>query len=204
MLQIHCLTLGDFQVNCYVVHEKNSSHCVLIDPGYEPETLLQFLEEHGLTLDTILVTHGHFDHVGAVTALLEATGCRLVMSEKDWEIPQMPCSIWMYPLARRDFDHLTLCRDGEPIFAAGLSFAVTETPGHTEGSVCYRCEDVLFTGDTLFDGSCGRTDLPGGDSHTMRQSLNKLKNISEDLRIFPGHGTCSTLKEQRLFNPYLR
>ena len=204
MLQIDCLTLGDYQVNCYIVREAGSHSCVVIDPGYEAERILNFLQENDLTLDAILLTHGHFDHVGAVKALLLETDCKLFMSENDWKMKKNPLTSWMYPLAGLDYEGLQPCSEGDEICVAALSFAVMETPGHTPGSVCYRCEDVLFTGDTLFDGSCGRTDLPGGDGKTIAVSLQRLKNIPENLRIFPGHGTASTLDDQRRYNPYLR
>ena len=204
MLQIDCLTLGDYQVNCYVVCVAGSDRCVLIDPGYDAEYILQALKEKGLILDAILLTHGHFDHVGAVKTILEETDCRLVLNENDWAMPRNPLVSWMYPLAGWNFEHMQFCAEGDEICAAGLSFTVLETPGHTKGSVCFRCEDALFTGDTLFDGSCGRTDLPGGDLHTIGISLQRLKNLEENLRIFPGHGTASTLDDQRRVNPYLR
>ena len=204
MLQIDCLTLGDYQVNCYIVRPEDSRRCVVIDPGYEEQRILQFLQAHDLTLDAILLTHGHFDHVGAVKALLMETDCKLFMNENDWKMKRNPLTSWMYPLAGLDFDRLQLCSEGDEINAAEITFTVLETPGHTGGSVCYRCEDVLFTGDTLFDGSCGRTDLPGGDTKTIGVSLQRLKNIEENLRIFPGHGSSSTLDDQRRYNPYLR
>ncbi len=204
MLQIDCLTLGDYQVNCYAVRRPDSNRCVLIDPGYEADRILAFLQANGLAAEAILLTHGHFDHVGAVQTLMDETDCNLVMSKNDWDLKLNPFVSWMYPLARRKFEPLQFCCEADEICAAGLTFAVLETPGHTAGSICFRCEDALFTGDTLFDGSCGRTDLPGGDHKTLLASLQRLKGIAENARIFPGHGTASTLEEQRAYNPYLR
>ena len=204
MLQIDCLTLGDYQVNCYVVRRTDSNCCVLIDPGYEAERILAFLQANDLTAEAILLTHGHFDHVGAVEALMDELDCTLILCEKDWDLKLNPFVSWMYPLARRKFEPMQLCYEGDKLCLADLIFEVLETPGHTKGSVCFRCEDALFTGDTLFDGSCGRTDLPGGDHKTILASLQRLKSISENLRIFPGHGTSSMLDDQRLYNPYLR
>ena len=94
--------------------------------------------------------------------------------------------------------------EGDVLTLAGFQIRVHHTPGHTPGSVCLETEGLLFTGDTLFDGSCGRTDLPGGDHKTILESLQRLKNVPDDLRIFPGHGTASTLEDQRRYNPYLR
>lgn len=204
MLHIDCLTLGDYQVNCYAVYTSDSNRCVLIDPGYDEERILQFLQERGLTVDAILLTHGHFDHVGAVKAICNATGCKLWMSERDWSQKRNPLNAYLYPIANCNFTEVQFCEDGEQITAAGLTFDVLETPGHTWGSVCLCCGDALFTGDTLFDGSCGRTDLPGGDHKTIMTSLQRLKNIPENYRIFPGHGSATTLDDQRRYNPYLR
>ena len=204
MLQIDCLTLGDYQVNCYVVRKESSDRCVVIDPGYDAQRILQFLKTQKLTLDTILLTHGHFDHAGAVKALVEETGCKLWMSERDWSQKRNPLTAYLYPLANSTFTEVQFCEDGEKILAADLTFDVMETPGHTWGSVCFRCGDALFTGDTLFDGSCGRTDLPGGDFKTIATSLQRLNEISENLRVFSGHGSSTTLDDQRRYNPYLR
>lgn len=204
MIKIHTLTLGDYQTNCYCVHEADSQRCVLIDPGYDAERILEFLQAQKLTLDAILLTHGHFDHVGAVKALVMDTDCQLWMSQSDWTQTRNPLLTYLYPLANCAFSEVHFCQEGEHIHGAGLTFEVWETPGHTWGSVCFRCGDDLFTGDTLFDGSCGRTDLPGGDHKTILESLQRLKNVPDDLRIFPGHGTASTLEDQRRYNPYLR
>lgn len=186
MLQIDCLVLGGYQVNCYIVRPEGSDHCVVIDPGFEPETILRFLQEQELTADAILLTHGHFDHVGAVMELLEKTGCRLIMHKKDWIVTGDPVAAWIFPLAGRDLKGLEFCADGDGLALAGLTFTVLETPGHTKGSVCYRCEDVLFTGDTLFAHGYGRTDLYGGDFRQLMQSLRRLLRMR--IHIYPGHG----------------
>ncbi len=202
-MTIHTLVLGDYQVNCYIVHEDGCSRCVVIDPGYDDSAVLRKLQELGLTLEAILLTHGHFDHVGAVKALVAATGCGLWMSEGDWSQKPGPMTHFLYPLANEDFTEIQLCEDGEVISAGGLRFEVISTPGHTWGSVCYRCDDVLFTGDTLFARSCGRTDLPGGDAAAMKKSLYRLSLLQTDYRLHPGHGNSTTLSQEKTYNPYL-
>ena len=201
-MQVHTLTLGAYQTNCYIL--ENGGKCVIIDPGYEPERILSFLKEKGLTLDAVLLTHGHFDHVGAVEALVEATGCKLWMHERDWSQKPSPITAYFYPIANCDFTEVWFCEEGEVISAAGLDFAVMETPGHTWGSVCYRCGDILFSGDTLFAGSCGRTDLPGGDWDTIQESLHRLVRMPGDLAVYPGHGEATTLEQERKYNPYVK
>ena len=204
MPKIDVLPLGAYQTNCYIVWDKSSSRCAVIDPGYEPEVVLARLAQLGLSLDAILLTHGHFDHVGAVEALVNNTGCRLWMSQSDYTQRKNPMNDYLYPLHDRDFCEVSFCEEGEIISAGGLQFSVMETPGHTFGSVCYLCEDAMFCGDTLFAGSCGRTDLPGGDRVVMMDTLERLSQMDTDYRIFPGHGESSTLRHEQQTNPYMR
>ena len=192
MLKIHTLTLGLYQVNCYVVHNEDSDRCVVIDPGYEPKKIAAFLREKGLKLEAILLTHGHFDHVGGVKALAE--NCKVYLHELERTMPQ---ALTAGPLYATD-------GYSAQFEIAGMNFTVLHTPGHTPGSVCLICEDAMFSGDTLFAGSCGRTDLPGGDWATIHSSLKRLKDLPGDYRVFPGHGEDTTLAQERQFNPYLR
>ena len=201
-MTIHTLPLGAYQTNTYIVEK--DGHCAIIDPGYEPDTILNFLSKRDLAADAILLTHGHFDHVGAVKRIVEKTGCRLWMSERDWSQKRSPLTSYFYPLANCDFTEVQFCEDGEEIRAAGLTFSVLETPGHTWGSVCYLCDDALFSGDTLFAGSCGRTDLPGGDWDALAQSLRRLANQEGNYTIHPGHGNPTTLAYEKQYNPYMR
>jgi len=204
MLKCHTLVLGDYQTNCYIVYEENAKTCVIIDPGYGPEMVLKTLGRLDLKPEAILLTHGHFDHVGAVERIVEETGCKLWMSERDWSQKISPLTSYLYPLANCDFAEVQLCEDGEKISAAGLIFSVLETPGHTLGSVCYLCGDALFSGDTLFAGSCGRTDLPGGDWNTIAESLQRLAALDDNYTVYPGHGNSTTLAAEKQYNPYMR
>ena len=204
MLQIHTLPLGAYQTNTYIVYEEGSNSCAIIDPGYEAKVILNKVSQLGLTVDTILLTHGHFDHVGAVLEIQKATSCAIWMNQGDYSPARHPLRGMMYPMADTTAAEINLCEEGEQITAGGLTFTTLETPGHTWGSVCYLCGDALFSGDTLFAGSCGRTDLPGGDWATITQSLHRLKEIEADLRVFPGHGPSSTLATEKMANPYMR
>ena len=111
---------------------------------------------------------------------------------------------FFYPLANCDFTEVRFCEDFEEIRAGGLTFTALSTPGHTYGSMCYRCENILLTGDTLFAGSCGRTDLPGGSWSTLRESLQRLAELEEDFTVYPGHGEATTLSREKQSNPYMR
>ena len=203
MLQIFTLPLGSYQTNCYIVWAEGAKTCAVIDPGYEPDRVLDAARNLGLTIDAILLTHGHFDHVGAVEGLLQATGCTLWMHEGDYSQFPTPTNAYFYPLTNCELAEVQFCEEGQQITAGGLTFQVVATPGHTYGSVCYRCQDALFCGDTLFAGSCGRIDLPGGDRAAMACTLERLAQLQEDLRIFPGHGPSSTLAREQETNPYL-
>ena len=192
MLNIHTLVLGLYQVNCYVLHNADSDRCVVIDPGYSPDKISAFLREKGLKLEAILLTHGHFDHVGGVKALAENAKVYLHDLERT-----MPQALTAGPLYATD----TYPSRFE---IAGMDFTVLHTPGHTPGSVCLIVEDAMFSGDTLFAGSCGRTDLPGGDWATIQSSLKRLSCLPGDYRVFPGHAEPTTLAQERQYNPYLR
>ncbi len=196
MLNIITMPLGDYQTNCYLVWEKDSTKCVVIDPGYNPGTVLNRADKEGLQIEAILLTHGHFDHVGAVREVAAETDCRVYLCEEDLS---MPPAFTAGPLYYTD-----LYADGDTVNAAGLTFRVIATPGHTPGSVCLQCENVLFSGDTLFAGSCGRTDLPGGNRQQMQASLARLRTISENLTVYPGHGPSSTLSGEKASNPYMK
>jgi glyoxylase-like metal-dependent hydrolase (beta-lactamase superfamily II) len=193
-MQIHILTLGAYQTNTYIVAQDN--RCVVIDPGYEADTIAFFLQKHTLTADAIFLTHGHFDHVGAVKALVETLSCPVYIHEAELSMPQMMTA------GKLHYTHTY--GEGDRISAAGLSFRVLHTPGHTPGSVCLIAEDACFSGDTLFANSCGRTDLPGGDWATIRRSLNRLAQLENDLKVFPGHGESTTLAAEKRYNPYMQ
>ena len=195
MLKIHTLTLGLYQTNTYIIHEASSKSCCVIDPGYEATTIAEKLEDLGLTVDAILLTHGHFDHVGAVKDLAADTDCRVFVCAEDTLLPPMFTGGKLY--------YTDTYAEGSILNIAGLYIHVLHTPGHTPGSVCLLVEDTLFSGDTLFAGSCGRTDI-GGDWAAIQKSLNRLASMDAGFRVFPGHGESTTLAAEKRYNPYMR
>lgn len=203
-MQVETLTLGQYQTNTYLVWNEEANSCVVIDPGYEPDRILRTVQRSGKKLEAIFLTHGHFDHVSAVQAIVEQTGCALWMREADWSIKRDAMNLWLYPLAGCDFCQVSFYEEGEVLSLAGMQFRVMETPGHTWGSVCIAAENVLFTGDTLFAGSCGRTDLPGADWNTICKSLQRLGRMEGDYIVYPGHGPATTLSAERRDNPYMK
>ena len=196
MLKIDVKELGIYFGNCYLIREEQSKSCCVIDPGGNANKVLTYLDENGLTLEAILLTHGHFDHVGAVKELYEKTLCKVYLHTDDLMLPE---SLSAGPLFyTHEYD------EGDVLELAGLTIRVMHTPGHTEGSVCLLVDDVIFSGDTLFSHSCGRTDLPGGDWATITKSLARLANLEGNFWVYPGHGPSTTLRDEKKYNPYMR
>lgn len=190
MLQIQTLPLGYLQTNCYIL--EGDGGCLVIDPGDEPEVVLSSFGDRKLV--AILLTHGHFDHVGAVKALAEKTGCAVYLCNEDKALPVAMTGGTLFHTDTYT-DVLHLC---------GLEISVLHTPGHTPGSVCLCCENAMFSGDTLFAGSIGRTDFPGSNPAKMLDSLNRLKALEKNYTVYPGHGESTTLDEEKRYNPFLR
>ena len=195
MLTVHTLPLGAYQTNCYIIHEEKSKTCCVIDPGYTPGVVLDKLDSLGLTLEAILLTHGHFDHVGGVKELAAETGCKVYICADDLSMPPM--------MTAGPLHYTHTYTEGNQLNLAGLAISVLHTPGHTPGSVCLLVDRAIFSGDTLFAGSCGRTDLPGGNWATILKSLRRLSSIEADFQVYPGHGESTTLAEEKLYNPYM-
>ena len=192
---IKAFEVGQLSTNCYIVIDEKTLCCAIIDPGAESGRILNYLAENNLKPVCIFLTHGHYDHTGAAKELREALQCPVYLHEADLALPRFLTRGWLY--------HDRSYKEGDEISVGKLRFTVMETPGHTAGSVCLRCENALFTGDTLFRRSCGRTDL-GGSQYEMQKSLDRLAAIPENLRVFPGHMDESTLDEERRSNPYMR
>lgn len=194
MLTVHTLPVGMLQANCYIVYAQGKADCVLIDPGDEAGKLLSFLEDRGLVCKGILLTHRHFDHVGAAKPLSETLGCPVYLHEADL----VQRAVFPY-----GSDYHTDTYEEDTVELAGLTFTVLHTPGHCPGCVCLQCEDILFTGDTLFAGGMGRVDFPGSSPRAMRDSLARLAALEENYTVYPGHGPATTLAAERTTNPYM-
>lgn len=175
----------------------DAGHGIIVDAAAAPQTYLDALQAEQAQLTHILLTHGHYDHVGAVAALRKATGCKVYMDPVDAAGNQM------LPLTRDLVDE-NWPANGE-LKIDELTFKIHHTPGHTPGSVCLLCGELLFSGDTLFAGSCGRTDFPGGSMQQMQQSLSLLAElpIPDTVQVLPGHESFSTLGRERRSNPYM-
>ena len=193
-MQIAAVALGAYQTNCYFVWQEDREDCILIDPGDQPEKVLELVRRQGKTVAAILLTHGHFDHVGGVKRIAKETGCPVYLHPAEETLPHIMTAGPLYST------------DGyeDTVTVAGLTFTVLHTPGHTPGSVCLLCENAMFSGDTLFALSCGRTDFPGRSPAEMARSLTLLYELPGNFQVFPGHGEDTTLSYERANNPYMR
>ncbi len=193
--------LGQIETNCYIVTDENTLACVVIDPGDEANVVLHYLETNHLKLRYIFLTHGHFDHTMAVAAVAEETGAEVYIHAKDLCAPGERS---MYKFMAPEGVQVHTYKEGDSFQVDGLTFQILETPGHSPGSVSILCGDALFSGDTLFRDSCGRTDLPGGDMGVLLQSLKRLYQLPGDLEVYPGHERASTMDRERKFNYYMQ
>ena len=184
---INELTVGMVQTRCYILSPEGGQECIVIDPGDEAERIRRTAGDRKIA--AILLTHGHFDHIGAVRDLM-AADTRLVIHSLDAPMladPALNAGLGLLGRKITAPDATDTVKEGDELELAGLKVKVLHTPGHTPGSVCYLIEDELFTGDTMFDQGWGRTDLPGGNEHQMFESLRRLIPLAKEHAIHPGH-----------------
>lgn len=212
-MKINHYVVGQVQTNCYVVINQENKECFIIDPGASAKQLAEMIRKDGLTPVAVLLTHGHFDHAGGAEELAKEFNIKIYAheAEKDTlENPQKNVS-WMVGVSET-YSADTFLKDEEFVTLAGFEIKVLHTPGHTEGGCCYyvASEDVIFTGDTLFAQSVGRTDFPGGSMSQIVRSiteklltLNEAGNLETDIMVYPGHNDPTTIETERMNNPYL-
>ncbi|MBR2717125.1 MAG: MBL fold metallo-hydrolase [Oscillospiraceae bacterium] len=196
---IKCLPVGQIETNCYIVTDEDTLECAVIDPGDESNLILDYIERNRLKPRYIFLTHGHFDHTMAVNAVREETGATVCMNRKD-----SGAILESAPYKFNPPGDTIWYQEGDEFTVGGLTFQVMETPGHTPGGVTLRCGEALFTGDTLFRDSCGRTDLPGGDMGALMRSLKRLADLPGDFEVYPGHMDSTTMTRERMYNYYIR
>ena len=206
-MTIKSMVLGPVETNVYFLINEETNETVVFDPAYAPETINSFAEKNGLRITAIFLTHGHFDHITGVDGVKKATGAQIYASKREERLlsdGELNESLQSYGRSITvKADHLL--KDGDIVDAAGLKIKMMDTPGHTEGSCCYYLEDrkVLISGDTLFAGSVGRTDLPTGSMSALLESVKeKLLTLPDDVRVFPGHGEETSIGYERRWNPF--
>lgn len=204
-MTVRALSVGGLGTNCYIVTD-NNRHAAVIDPGDEAARILDMLKKHGAVLKAVLLTHAHFDHMGALAALVQESGTPVYVHRDDLSAMtdgvKNLSAVFGMPL--RTVATATPLTDGDTVTVGDMTFTVLHTPGHTPGSCCYRLDDVLFSGDTLFCESIGRTDFPGGDIHAMKASLARLLTLQGDITVYPGHDAPTTIAHEQQYNPYIR
>ena len=203
---IKTVVIGPLQVNCYVIADEVSKKAVVIDPGDEPDRIMDVINENSLEVEYVICTHGHFDHVGAVIDIKKETGAKVVMHKEDLDLySSAKDAAFLWGFAGEDQPAPDMfVKDGDVIKAGGLSLEVLYVPGHSTGGICLYTGDVVVTGDTLFQGSVGRTDLPGGDIGKLKKSFQRLMVLPENTKVLPGHGPASTIGREKKENMFSR
>lgn len=204
-MQIKTFCAYEFPENCYAAILNDG--IFLVDPGEFTSELEEFAKKNSSDIKYILLTHMHFDHIRAVAQVKEiCPKAKIVIHTLDADgLSDSVLSLaYLFGFEQEKVKADILCNDKDVLKLGSTEIKVIHTPGHTQGGVCYMAENVIFTGDTVFEGSIGRTDFPGGSFEVLAESLEKIKDINGDFTLYPGHGNCTTLDKERLFNPYMR
>ncbi len=204
-MKIKRFEVGALGVNCYVLYDEKTKKALVIDPGDEPELILDFIREEGLSLQYIICTHGHFDHIGAVKELKEESRAKVILHQSDLEMyrnaPQIASQFFGIRIDSQPEPEILL-ENEMTMNLIDKEIKFIHTPGHSLGSICIYIDNYLFTGDTLFAGSVGRTDLMGGSMEQLLNSLKKLASLPPETIILPGHGPKTQLRIEIMTNPF--
>jgi hydroxyacylglutathione hydrolase len=201
---IKTVVVGPLQVNCHIIGDEKTGKAMVIDPGDEPDMIMHVVTKNSLSVEYIICTHGHFDHVGAVADIKKATGAKIVLHHGDLDIYSSAAELAHYfglelePQPAPDM----FVKEGDKIVVGDLNFDVYQSPGHSPGGIVLYGEGIVITGDTLFAGSIGRTDLPGGDERMIRKSLGRLMSLPDTSSVLCGHGPSSTIGREKRENPF--
>ena len=203
MLKI--FTVGPMEANCYILYNPDKREGLIIDPGAEGSHLIKFIKQEKISINYIINTHGHPDHIGANRKIKEHTNAPILIHQYDAPMLAKSGSVLslIFPLESSSPPADTFIKDGDLIECAGMKLKVLHTPGHTPGGISLLIDDSIFTGDTLFSGSIGRSDLPGGSQEVLLNSIKKILSLDENLIIYPGHGPSTTVRQELHSNPFI-
>ena len=199
MLNIKTVPAGIYEANCHILVDEDTKDCVIIDAGGDADKIETAVESMSGKPKYVILTHGHFDHVGGVEEICSKYNIPFYISRADEEYMEKDSSVFgTLPKAS------VYIKEGDTIKLGSYEIKVIETPGHTKGGLCFFVDNKVFTGDTLFQGSVGRTDFPGGDMNEIISSIkNKLLPLGDDVEVYPGHGPSSSIRFEKMRNPYL-
>lgn len=203
-INIITLITGSFEENCYIVYDENNE-AFIVDPGDDANRIIDECEKNNLNAKKIVLTHGHFDHTGAVCDVKAKINAEVLIGAYDFEMTKDAKSSLATACgcSYKGFEADRVLSEGDVINVGAMSFKVMETPGHTKGSICLIGADVIFSGDTLFMGSCGRTDFPGGSYKDILKSLNRLAELEGNYKVYSGHGPKTNLDFERKNNQFM-
>ncbi len=199
------LVVGQLEENCYIVADENTSEAMVIDPGDEPDRIMDVIKENNFKVNTIVCTHAHFDHVGVIGDIQKATGAKILINERDMELyvkVKDQAALWGFSL-----DDMPppggFLDEGDDLTIGGLAFKIMHTPGHSPGGICLVGEGIVISGDTLFQGSVGRTDFHGGSISQLKESFRRLLSLPEDTVVYSGHGAETTIGREKRENMFV-
>ena len=206
-MRLKTMSLGDMQANGYIVSDENTKDAVIFDAGAEAQRFEKYLTENDLKLNAIVLTHAHFDHIGACREIKDKYNVPIIICEGEEDVISNPnINLTDRFVQGYTLEYDKVLKDGEKYSFGNLEFTTIRTPGHTPGCACYyfEKEGIMITGDTIFKLSIGRTDFPLGDTDEMMKSLEKLARMDENIILYPGHGPSSTIGQEKMYNPYMK